>query len=83
MADSMHGFVCVGGFLINVEDRVAHCGGYHDALPHAAGIWTQCLEAENIPVLARPASSLDMSQIEHVWDAPNWRKWQRQHPVMD
>lgn len=63
-----------GGLLINVVDRVAHCGGCHDALPHAARICTQYLEAENIPVLAWPASSLDMSQIEHVWDAPNWRK---------
>ncbi len=32
-------------------------------------ICTQFLEAENIPVLAWPAYSLDMSPIEHVWDA--------------
>ncbi len=42
----------------------------HDnARPHVARISTQFLEAENIPVLAWPAYSLDMSPIEHVWDA--------------
>ncbi len=42
----------------------------HDnARPHVARICTQFLEAENIPVLAWPAYSLDMSPIEHVWDA--------------
>ncbi|ROI27647.1 Acyl-coenzyme A thioesterase 3 [Anabarilius grahami] len=42
----------------------------HDnAWPHVARICTQFLEAENIPVLAWPAYSLDMSPIEHVWDA--------------
>ncbi len=41
----------------------------HDnALSHVARICTQFLEAENIPVLAWPANSLDMSPIEHVWD---------------
>lgn len=54
MADSVYGFVCVGGLLINVVDRVAHCGGYHDALPHAARICTQYLEAENIPEKRKP-----------------------------
>ncbi len=32
-------------------------------------VCTQFLEAENIPVLAWPAYSPDMSPIEHVWDA--------------
>ncbi len=42
----------------------------HDnARPHFARICTQFLEAENIPVLALPAYSPDMSPIEHVWDA--------------
>ena len=37
--------------------------------PPVARITTQFLEAENIPVLAWPAYSPDMSPIEHVWDA--------------
>ncbi|KAL0177615.1 hypothetical protein M9458_026509 [Cirrhinus mrigala] len=42
----------------------------HDnARPHVARICTQFLKAENIPVLAWPAYSRDMSPIEHVWDA--------------
>ncbi|KAL0184678.1 hypothetical protein M9458_020374 [Cirrhinus mrigala] len=42
----------------------------HDnARPHVARICTQFLEAKNIPVLAWPAYSPDMSPIEHVWDA--------------
>ncbi len=45
----------------------------HDnAQPHVARICTQFLEAENIPVLAWPAYSPDMSPIEHVWDALDW-----------
>ncbi len=39
----------------------------HDnARPHVARICTQFLEAENIPVLAWPAYSPDMSPIEYV-----------------
>ena len=40
--------------------------------PQVARLCTQFLEAENIPVLAWPAYSLDMSPIEHVWDALDW-----------
>ncbi len=41
----------------------------HDnAWPHDARICTQFLEAE-IPVLAWPAYSPDLSPVEHVWDA--------------
>ncbi len=50
----------------------------HDnARPHVARIRTQFLEAENILVLAWPAYSLDMSPIEHVWDALDRRIRQR------
>ncbi len=51
----------------------------HDnARPHVARNSTQFLEAENIPVLAWPAySPPDMSPIEHVWDALDWRIRQR------
>ena len=42
----------------------------HDnAQPHVARICTPFLEAENIPVIAWPAFSPDMSTIEQVWDA--------------
>ncbi len=50
----------------------------HDnSQPHVAWICTQFLEAENIPVLAWPAYSPDMSPIEHVWDALDRRIRQR------
>ncbi|KAL7873770.1 hypothetical protein AOLI_G00128410 [Acnodon oligacanthus] len=65
---------------VNVVNRVAHGGGgvMHDnAQHHVARIFSQFLEAENIPVLAWPAYSLDMSSIEHVWDALDWRTRQR------
>uniref|UniRef100_A0A8C6PLV7 Tc1-like transposase DDE domain-containing protein n=1 Tax=Nothobranchius furzeri TaxID=105023 RepID=A0A8C6PLV7_NOTFU len=39
-----------------------------NARPHVARICTQFLEAENVPVLAWPAYSPDMSPVEHVWD---------------
>ncbi len=35
------------------------------------------MEAEYIPVLAWPAFPFDMSPIEHVWDALDWRIRQR------
>ena len=43
-----------------------------NARPHVARIRTQFLEAKNVPVLARPAYSSDMSPIEHVWDVIGW-----------
>ncbi|ROL50816.1 Septin-4 [Anabarilius grahami] len=50
----------------------------HDnARPHVARICTQFLEAENIPLLAWPAYSPDMSPIEHVRDALDRRIRQR------
>ncbi len=50
----------------------------HDnARPHVARICTQFLKAENIPVLAWPTYSPDMSPIEHVWDALDRRIRQR------
>ncbi len=50
----------------------------HDnALPHVIRICSQFLESENIPVLAWPAYSPDMSPIEHVWDALDRRIRQR------
>ncbi len=46
----------------------------HDnAQPHVARICTQFQEAENIPVLAWPAYSPDMSPIGHVWDVLDQR----------
>ncbi|KAL7861636.1 hypothetical protein SRHO_G00130770 [Serrasalmus rhombeus] len=48
-----------------------------NAQTHVAVICTQFQEAEIIPVLAWPAYSLDMSPIEHVWDALDRRKQQR------
>uniref|UniRef100_A0A673I933 C2H2-type domain-containing protein n=1 Tax=Sinocyclocheilus rhinocerous TaxID=307959 RepID=A0A673I933_9TELE len=45
----------------------------HDnARPHVARICTQFLEAENIPVLAWPAYSPDMSPIEHRFPVLEW-----------
>ncbi len=50
----------------------------HDNVrPQVTRICTQFLEAENIPVIAWPAYSPDMSPIEHDWDALDWRVRQR------
>ncbi len=69
------------------RDPEAHCCAINpqpsphvaaiNALPHVARICTQFLEAENIPVLAWPAYSPEMSPIEHVWDALDRRIRQR------
>jgi len=40
-------------------------------------IWQRVAEAENIPVLAWPAYSTDMSPIEHVWDVLDRHMLQR------
>uniref|UniRef100_A0A8C6LIM2 Tc1-like transposase DDE domain-containing protein n=1 Tax=Nothobranchius furzeri TaxID=105023 RepID=A0A8C6LIM2_NOTFU len=48
-----------------------------NARPHVARICTQFLEAENVPVLAWPAYSPDMSPVEHVWDVLDRRIRQR------
>jgi len=50
----------------------------HDnARPHVARICSHFLEAENIPVLAWPAYSPNISPIEQVWDALDRCIWQR------
>ncbi len=57
---------------------------HENAWPHAARICTQFLEAENISVLAWPAySPLDMSPIEHVWDALDLRIRQQLHTAIE
>ncbi len=64
------GFHCTG----QMADRVLQ---HDNAWPYVARICTQFLEAENIPVLAWPVYSPDMSPIEHVWDALDRRVRQR------
>jgi hypothetical protein len=50
----------------------------HDnAQPHVAMICIQFQEFENVSVFTWPAYSLDMSPIQHVWDALDWRVQQR------
>ena len=44
-----------------------------NAQPHVTMIFTQFLEAENVPVLPWPEYSPDMTPIEHVWDALDQR----------
>ena len=57
--------------------RRHHLMFQHDnAQPHVTRVWTQFLEAENVPVLTWPAYSPDMSPIEHVWDALDRRERQ-------
>ena len=49
----------------------------HDnARPHVTRIYTQFLQAENVPVLPWPVYH-DISPIEHVWDALDRRVQQR------
>ncbi len=52
-----------------IHDRHLMMLQHDNAWPHVAKICTEFLEAENFPVLEWPAYSLDMSPIEHVWDA--------------
>ncbi|ROL55047.1 Transposable element Tc1 transposase [Anabarilius grahami] len=83
MADSVYGVMwryrdeilrpIVVPFIHNHHLMLQH----DNARPHVAKICTQFLEAENIPVLAWPAYSPDMSPIEHVWDALDRRMRQR------
>ncbi len=64
-------------------DGILNAQRYRDEIlrsivePHVARICALFMEAENIPVLAWPAYSPDMSSIEHVWDALDRRI--RQH----
>jgi hypothetical protein len=54
--------------------RLHHIIFKHDnEQPNVARIYTQFLEAENVPVLQWPAYSPDISHIEHVWDALDQR----------
>ncbi len=63
------------------RDLEAHgCTIHPRQSPHVARICTQFLEAENIPVLAWPEYSPDMSPIKHVWDALD-RRTQLRVPV--
>ncbi|KAL7865993.1 hypothetical protein SRHO_G00112400 [Serrasalmus rhombeus] len=76
---------CVGERFadVSVVNRVAHGGGgvMHDnAWPHVSRVCTQFLEAKNIPILAWPAYSPDMSPTEHIWDAL-YRRIRQRVPV--
>ncbi len=90
LINSLSGLYCIsllwttntGAFYWCTEilwrDPEAHCCAIHPwPSPHVARICTQFLEAETIPVLAWLAYSLDMSHIEHVWDALDRRIQQR------
>jgi hypothetical protein len=60
----------IDGNLIPWWDPEAHCRSIHPpSSPHVSRIFTQFLEAENVPVLPWPAYSPDMSPIENIWDA--------------
>ncbi len=81
--DNEHRCICIEGILNaqRYRDEILrpivvpfihnhHLMLQHDnARPHVGRISTQFIEAENIPVLALPAYSPDMSPIEPVWDA--------------
>ncbi len=62
-----------GPLLCHSSTTITSCLQHDNPRPHVARISTQFLEAENIPVLAWPAYSADMSHIEHIWDALDWR----------
>ncbi len=66
-----------GSLLCHSSTTITSCWSMIMHCPHVARICTQFLEAENIPVLAWPAYSPDMSPIEHVWDALDRRIRQR------
>ncbi len=66
-----------GPLLCHSSTTITSCCSMINAWPHVARICTQFLEAENIPVLAWPAYSPDMSPIEHAWDALDRRIRQR------
>ncbi len=66
-----------GPLLCHSSTTITTTLQHDNAWPLVARICTQFMEAENIPVLAWPAYLLDMSPIEHVWDALDRRI--RQH----
>ncbi len=66
-----------GPLLCHSSTTITSCCSMIMHGPMLARICTQFLEAENIPVLAWPAYSPDMSPIEHVWDALDRRIRQR------
>ncbi|GFS53943.1 DDE_3 domain-containing protein [Trichonephila clavipes] len=53
-----------------------------NAHPHCANIVDECLQSEDITRMDWPAYSLDLNQIEHVWDMLGRRIAARQsHPT--
>uniref|UniRef100_A0A8D3C6C2 SUMO specific peptidase 3b n=1 Tax=Scophthalmus maximus TaxID=52904 RepID=A0A8D3C6C2_SCOMX len=66
-----------GPLLCHSSTTITSCCSMIMHGPMLQGSVHNCLEAENIPVLAWPAYSPDMSPIEHVWDALDRRIRQR------
>ncbi len=66
-----------GPLLCHSSTTITSCCSMIMHGPMLQVICTQFLEADNIPVLAWPAYSPDMSPIEHVWDALDRRIRQR------